>query len=202
METCPKSPPTESQGLLGEKVALVIRDGYSVNRIRVFDGLEGIAEAQGRRAETAFRSDTSTELQAAASRMCWTVSSALPDSFPHNAHVERELRAIEELSRPSHLQAGFHKRLWAVTVRHVSQARSFWGMAPINKERGADAGNFKLEKARWEVMARSRFLGQSILLVHLSSTVQKEVEWQSQPPSQGCSQGGSSSQGCGTEMPC
>ena len=42
------------------------------------------------RTETAFRSDAATELQAAASRMCWTVSSALPDSFRHNAHVERE----------------------------------------------------------------------------------------------------------------
>ena len=33
-------------------------------------------------------------------------------------------------------------------------------MAPIsNKERGTDAGNFKLDKTRWEVMTGSRFLG-------------------------------------------
>ena len=33
-------------------------------------------------------------------------------------------------------------------------------MAPIsNKERGTDAGNFKLDKTRWEVMTESRFLG-------------------------------------------
>ena len=43
------------------------------------------------RTETAFRSDAATELPAAASRMCWTVSTALPGSFPHNAHVERDI---------------------------------------------------------------------------------------------------------------
>ena len=164
-------PSTESLGLAGEKAALVIRDRYS-GVVAVYpmasraetNNYEALKHFGGTRlngrTETAFRSDAATELQAAASRLCWTVSTALPDSFPHNAHVEREIRTIKELSRPSHLQAGFHKRLWTITVRYVSQARTFWGMAPIsNKERGTDAGNFKLDKTRWEVMTGSRFLG-------------------------------------------
>ena len=109
---------------------------------------------------------------------CWTVSSAL--QFPHTVHVERRIRTIKEPSRPSHLQAGFHKRLWPVTINDVSQALSSWGMAPIpNKEPGTDAGNFKLDKTRWGVMTGSRFLGPMYPLLDSSSTVQKEVEWQS-----------------------
>ena len=141
-------PSTESQGLAGEKAALVIRDRYS-GVVAVYcmasraetNNYEALKHFGGTRlngrTETAFRSDAATELQAAASRMCWTVSTALPGSFPHNAHVERESRTIKELSRPSHLQAGFHKRLWTITVRYVSQARTFWGMAPIQIKRGA-----------------------------------------------------------------
>ena len=40
-------------------------------------------------------------------------------------------------------------------------------------------GTSRLDKTRWGVMTGSRFLGPMYPLVDLSSTVQKEVEWQS-----------------------
>ena len=160
-------PSTGSMSLSGEKAALVVRDRYS-GVVAVYpmssrtetNNYEALKHFGGTRLNgrtgTGFRSDAATELHAAALRMCWAVavSAAVHDSFPHNAHVEREIRTIKEPSRPSHLQAGFHKRLWTVTVRYVAQARTFWGPAPVYKlERGTESPR------RWEVMHGSKFLG-------------------------------------------
>ena len=164
-------PSTTSLGLAGEKAALVIRDRYS-GVVAVYpmssraeeNNYEALKHFAGLRLNGVttvnFRSDAATELQAAAGRLCWNTSSSLPDTFPHNAHVEREIRTIKELSRPSHLQAGFHRRLWTVTVKYVSQARTFWSPAPVYaKERDTEPGNAKLGKTRWEVMTGSKFPG-------------------------------------------
>ena len=93
-----------------------------------------------------FKSDAAGELTGAASRLCWTISPSIPRDWPHAAHVEREVRTLKELCRPAHLQAGFSKKMWPISVVYTAKARAFW--SPL-----------KTGKTRWEVCTGEPFLG-------------------------------------------
>ena len=69
-------------------------------------------------------SDAADEFEAAAGEMGWISSSSLPNRFPHNAQLEREIRTFQEGVRASFLEAGFSIRpeLWPVACRYGAMA--------------------------------------------------------------------------------
>ena len=164
-------PAVESRGMGGEICALIVRDRYSGVSIAYpqssrdedsnYESLKNFAGyALSGRTDTVFCSDTAQELTNAASRLCWVLDPSAPNYWPHNAHLERDVRTLKELSRPSHIQAGFHKRLWTLTVDYVSKARSFFSPAPIAKhEKGTEIEESKKDKTRWQIATGSEFDG-------------------------------------------
>ena len=164
-------PSEESVSNAGEKVALVIVD--------LFSGLSMAYPARDRSEESCynslkhfgghrlngdtgviFKSDAAGELTGAASRLCWTISPSIPRDWPHAAHVEREVRTLKELCRPAHLQAGFSKKMWPISVVYTAKARAFWSPCVIRKhERGTEIEELKTGKTRWEVCTGEPFLG-------------------------------------------
>lgn len=103
----------ESRGLGGEQSALVVRDRYSgmcltyPQRTRDedsnYDALKhfGGSKLNGN-PDVVFHSDTAQELTNAASRLGWVADPSAANHWPHNAFVEREIRTIMEMCRPSH----------------------------------------------------------------------------------------------------
>ena len=164
-------PTVESRGLSGEQSALVVRDRYSgvslvypqMNRDEDsnYDSLKHFAgRTLSGKTDTVFCSDTAPELTKAATRLCWVPDPSAPNYWPHNTYVERDVRTIKELCRPSHIQAGFHRRLWTLSVDYTAKARSFFSDAPISRhEKGTDAEKLKAGKTRWELATGSRFEG-------------------------------------------
>ena len=164
-------PAVESRGMGGEHCALVVRDRFSGVSIAYpqssrdedsnYESLKHFAGYPlSGRTDTIFCSDNAQELTNAASRLCWVIDSSAPNYWPHNAHLERDVRTIKELSRPSHIQAGFHKKLWPLTIDYVSKARSFFSPAPIaNYEKGTDSETAKAGKTRWQVATGAEFEG-------------------------------------------
>ena len=159
-------PTVESRGLSGEQSALVVRDRYSgvslvypqMNRDEDsnYDSLKHFAgRTLSGKTDTVFCSDTAPELTKAATRLCWVPDPSAPNYWPHNTYVERDVRTIKELCRPSHIQAGFHRRLWTLSVDYTAKARSFFSDAPISRqEKGTDAEKLKAGKTRWELLDR------------------------------------------------
>ena len=164
-------PSAESRGMGGELCALVVRDRYSGVSFAYpqssrdedsnYESLKRFAGYPlSGRTHTIFCSDTAQELTNAASRLCWVLDPSAPNYWRHNAHLERDVRTLKELSRPSHIQAGFHKGVWTLTVDNVSKARSFFSPASIaNDEKGTDAEERKAGKTRWHVAKGSDFEG-------------------------------------------
>ena len=88
------------------------------------------------------------------------MSPSIPRDWPHAAHVEREVRALKELCRPVHLQAGFNKKMWPISVVYTAKSRAFWSPCVIRKhERGTEIEEFKTGKTRWEVCTGEPFFG-------------------------------------------
>ena len=164
-------PSEESQGNEGEKTALVVLDRFSgvslvyPGRDRSEDTVfEELKHFGGHRLNgdpnVVFKSDAATELTKAAARLCWNIAPSVPRSWPHNAHTEREIRAIKELRRPAHLQAGFHKKLWPLSVVFAAKARAFWTPCMVRDyEKGTDVEALKQGKSRWHVATGSEFPG-------------------------------------------
>ena len=105
-------PSEESQGNDGEKTALVVLDRFSGVSF-VYPGrdrseetvFEALKHFGGHRLNgdpnVVFKSDSATELTKAAARLCWNIAPSVPRSWPHNAHTEREIRAIKNcVARP------------------------------------------------------------------------------------------------------
>ena len=166
-------PAVESRGLGGEQSALLVRDRYSGmcltypqrtrNEDSNYDALKhfGGNKLNGN-PDVVFHSDTAQELTNAASRLGWVADPSAANHWPHNAFVEREIRTIKEMCRPSHLQAGFHRRLWTISIEYTATARSFFTLAPITEdERDTEEGKKKLGKTRWEVATGKPFDGVS-----------------------------------------
>ena len=164
-------PSVESQGLSGEQAALLVRDRFSgvslvypqtersvdsnYHALKHFGGYN-LSGNTG----VVFHSDNAQELTKAADMMCWVPDPSGPNAWPHNSHVEREVRTVKELCRPSHIQAGFHRRMWPVSLDFVAKARSFFTAAPIAAyERGTPVEANKSGKTRWEIATGSAFSG-------------------------------------------
>ena len=164
-------PSIESQGLSGEQAALLVRDRFSGVSL-VYPQTERTVDSNYQALKhfggynlsgntgVVFHSDTAQELTKAADMMCWVPDPSGPNAWPHNSHVEREVRTVKELCRPSHIQGGFHRRLWPVSLDFVAKARSFFTAAPIAAyERGTPVEANKSGKTRWEVATGSTFSG-------------------------------------------
>ena len=174
-------PSVESRGM-----ALLVRDRYSGVSIAYpqtsrdedsnYESLKHFAgHPLSGRTDTVFCSDTAQELTNAASRLCWVLDPSAPNYWPHNAHLERDVRTLKELSRPSHIQAGFHKRLWTLTIDYVSKARSFFSHAPIAMRRALKQRRTKRKRPDGMLQQETNLKDLGILLGHLCTTVQKEI---------------------------
>ncbi|OLP93635.1 hypothetical protein AK812_SmicGene24425 [Symbiodinium microadriaticum] len=80
-------------------------------------------------------SDAADEFVAAAEEMGWISSPSLPNRFPHNAQLEREIRTFQEGVRASFLEAGFSIRpeLWPIACRYGSMALNLTLPSPADE---------------------------------------------------------------------
>ena len=114
-----------------------------------------------------FVPDNAQELRGAASRLGWIPDPSVPGFWPHNANCEREVRAIKELARPTHVAAGFHRKLWPLSVDSTAQARTFFGLSPVLRhERGMETAELKQGKTRFEIATGQAFTGPRYPLGH------------------------------------
>ena len=107
-----------------------------------------------------FVSDNAKELTGAASRLGWVPDPSVPGFWPHNASCEREVRTVtlKELARPAHVAAGFHKKLWPISVDFMDKARTFFSLCPILRhERDTETAKLKQEKRdmKWQLVSLS-----------------------------------------------
>ena len=112
-------------------------------------------------------SDAADEFEAAAAELGWIWSSSIPNRFPHNSQLEREIRTFQEGVRSSFLEAGFSVRpeLWTVACCYGSTAMNLTLPAPEDSERSrwdfmtSDAG-------REDASPRRLLLGQLVFYRH------------------------------------
>ena len=161
----------ECAGSAGEKAAIHVRDHYSgvsvsypvANRSEdnIYKCLKhfGGPKLNGS-TDTVVRSDNADEIVNAVHRMCWSTDPALANSWPHNSACERDIRTTKELTRPSHLQAGFWKKMWPTSIEYTSKARTFFENAPIyDYEVDKPEGEVKKNKTKYEVLHGHAFDG-------------------------------------------
>ena len=69
-----------------------------------------------------FKSDNAKELESACNQMSWIPEPTLPNKWPHNSNLERDIRTIEEVTRAVHLQSGFQIRpgLWVHSCAYAA----------------------------------------------------------------------------------
>ena len=81
-------------------------------------------------------SDAADEFKLAAETLGWLHMPSLPNRFPHNSQLEREIRSFQEGVRSSFLEAGFAVRpeLWTVACRYGSMAMNFSHPAPLESD--------------------------------------------------------------------
>ena len=103
-------PSAESRGMGGELCALVVRDRYSGVSFAYpqssrdedsnYESLKRFAGYPlSGRTHTIFCSDTAQELTNAASRLCWVLDPSAPNYWPHNAHLERDVRDTQGIEQ-------------------------------------------------------------------------------------------------------
>ena len=112
-------------------------------------------------------SDAADEFEAAAEEMGWISSSSLPNRFPHNAQLEREIRSFQEGVRSSFLEAGFSIRpeLWPVACRFGAMAMNLTLRSPQDESRSRwDFNND--DAGREESHVRKLLLGQLVFYRH------------------------------------
>ena len=69
-------------------------------------------------------------------KLGWLHMPSLPNRFPHNSQLEREIRSFQEGVRSSFLEAGFAVRpeLWPVACRYGSMAMNLSHPAPLESD--------------------------------------------------------------------
>jgi len=161
----------ENAGAGNERTALHIRDHYSgvtitypqadrtedsnYKSMKHFAGVNLTGSS-----ETIIKTDNSSELTNPARWLAWNSDPSRANSWPHNSSCERDIRSLKEMSRPSHLQAGFWRKLWPLSLDYTSKARSFFSDAPIyDYEKGTEVEEAKKNKSRFEVASGSPFHG-------------------------------------------
>eukprot|EP00434_Breviolum_minutum_P040269 symbB.v1.2.035778.t1/scaffold4900.1/size33223/1 len=114
-------PSVESQGLSGEQAALLVRDRFSgvsfvypQTERSVDSNYQALKHFGGYMLSgntgVVFHSDNAQELTKAADMMCWVPDPSGPNAWPHNSHVEREVRTVKELCRPSLVEMAWRRR--------------------------------------------------------------------------------------------
>ena len=112
-------------------------------------------------------SDAADEFEAAAEEMGWNASSSLPNRFPHNAQLEREIGTFQEGVRSSFLEAGFSIRpeLWPVACRYGAMAMNLTLRAP--QDESCSRWDFNNDDAgRDENHVKKLVLGQLVFYRH------------------------------------
>ena len=112
-------------------------------------------------------SDAADEFEAAAEEMGWNSSSSLPNRFPHNAQLEREIGTFQEGVRSSFLEAGFSIRpeLWPVACRYGAMAMNLTLRAP--QDESCSRWDFNNDDAgRDENHVKKLVLGQLVFYRH------------------------------------
>ena len=100
-----------------EYVVLCIRDKFT-GLFAAFPGTDrftdlvvvALRELVGRKVTSktvSLLSDAADTFEAAAKELSWIHCASLPNRFPHNSQMEREIRSFEEGLRPVFLNAGF-----------------------------------------------------------------------------------------------
>ena len=108
-------------------------------------------------------SDAADEFVAAAEEMGWISSPSLPNRFPHNAQLEREIRTFQEGVRASFLEAGFSIRpeLWPIACRYGSMALNLTLPSPADES--CSRWDFMSNDAgRDEIPVKKLLLGQLV----------------------------------------
>ena len=103
-------------------------------------------------------SDNAKELTGAASRLGWVPDPLVPGFWLHNASCKREVGTLKELVRPAHVAAGFHKKLWPISVDFTAKARTFFSLCPILRhEHDTDIAKLKQGKSdtKWQLVSLS-----------------------------------------------
>ena len=106
------------------------------------------------------KSDCAPELQTACKTLGFVHEPTLARRWPHNAVLEREIRTLEELTRASHLGAGFHiiNDLWPHNVRYASTVMHIY--YPIKDADGNQHNRYFLASGK-------RFEGRQLVLGQL-----------------------------------
>ena len=74
--------------------------------------------------------------------------------------LKREVRALKKQCKPIHLQAGFSKKMWPISVVYTAESRAFGSPCVIREhERGTEIEELKTGKTRWEVCTSEPFFG-------------------------------------------
>ena len=81
-------------------------------------------------------SDAAETFEAAAKELGWIHCPSLPNRFPHNSQMEREIRSFEEGVRSVFLNAGFSIRpqLWPAACKYGAMALNLTYAAPQDKD--------------------------------------------------------------------
>lgn len=150
-------------GIGGIKTHHVVRDMYSGARIaypiakrdaaahaknfRHFVGLKANEVAS----RTFIRMDEAGELEQAANLVGFTPDTSLPNRWPHNSLLERDIREEKECCRTVQLQSGLPYEFHTYSYPYACLTMSF--------DRPA---LFDSEKTQWEAIAKSKFDGRRL----------------------------------------
>ena len=150
-------------GVGGIKTHHVVRDVYSGARkaypmskrdvpahaknFRHFVGLKANEVAT----KTFIKMDEAGELEQAAHQVGFTPETSLPNRFPHNAALERDIREEKECCRTIHLQSGLPYEFYTHSFPYACLSMSF------DRPSLADP-----EKTQWESMTRDKFMGRRL----------------------------------------
>ena len=104
------------------------------------------------------KSDQAGEFNASCTQLGFQHEPTLENRWPHNSQLEREIGAIEEVTRALHLQAGFHmfQDLWPLSVSHAA-----WMITCYHSKPGVEESRHKLVMGEdWNT--RDLILGQLV----------------------------------------
>ena len=152
-----------AKGAAGEKDALFIKDAYSGARMIItqtnhtkennISGLQYFIGPNVSSSKIILKSDAAQELTGAAEALKWLPEPSLPNRWPHNSRLERDVRTVKEAMRSVHYQAGFDHELWPISFRYAAMALNFKQQA-----------TYKPEVTQWEAVSGEPFNGPQVPL--------------------------------------
>ena len=120
------------KGASGERTALIVKDAFSgarmifpATRRTMENNMVGLQRFLGpaiSASKVVMKSDAAKELVGAAERLGWLPEPSLPNRWPHNATLERDVRLVKEATRAVHYQAGFDHELWPISIQYAAHA--------------------------------------------------------------------------------